>query len=330
MGILRHIENYANSIHHHTHLPRLIIASDRGPLPPPPAAAVDNLEVARCLLNAGASTEEAQAGTLNRALHLAAFQGSRSVLTILLQVNGSGFGCVCKNPKPLKRVLCPVASIGTALQICKLGLFQLRTDRFRAIGCHKQAGADFSARNAQQETPLHHACCMMDIAIVSILLHEGADEAARNINNQTCSEVVGHGLDEEAGGRERGDPAIRKRISTMLARAPAERAWRRRSWIVMMRAREAAWQGDCSEGYGKGQKTTDIFGLAEAAGTAATQAVGGREGKHRCSERENGDGRDSRKHGIGAVGGNDELLSCVAWVVRTYEEGIFREAVSFL
>ncbi|CAM9600132.1 unnamed protein product, partial [Hapterophycus canaliculatus] len=49
------------------------------------AAAVDNLEVARCLLEAGASTEAAQAGTLNRALHLAAFQGSCSVLSILLQ-----------------------------------------------------------------------------------------------------------------------------------------------------------------------------------------------------------------------------------------------------
>lgn len=166
----------------------------------------------------------------------------------------------------------------------------------------------------------------MDIAIVAMLLRRGADETARNFNNQTCAEVLGHGMDEEAGGREHGDPAIRKRISTMLARAPAERTWRRRSWIVMMRAFEADWQQRCAEGYEKGQKATDIFGLGEAAGTALTQAVGGREEKSRCSERK----QDRRKPGIVSVGMNHELYSCIAWVVRSHEEGIFREVVSFL
>lgn len=166
---------------------------------------------------------------------------------------------------------------------------------------------------------------MMDIAIVAILLRRGADEAARNVNNQSCAEVLGHGLDEEVGARERGDPAIRQQISTMLARASAERAWCRRSWIVMIRAL-ADWQHHCVKGCEKGQKVTDIFGLGEAVGPTLTQAIGGREEKHRCSEREQAE----CKHSIGSVGINDELHSCVAWVVRNHEEGIFREVVSFL
>lgn len=62
--------------------------------PSTPAAAVDNVEVARCLLEAGASTEEVQAGTLNRPLHLATFQGSYGVLTTLLEVRVFGFECL--------------------------------------------------------------------------------------------------------------------------------------------------------------------------------------------------------------------------------------------
>lgn len=81
-----------------------------------PAAAVDNLEVARCLLEAGASTEATQAGTQNRALHLAAFQGSCSVLSILLQVR---FWCIysllCFVFVLTAGQLSPLGSIATAL-----------------------------------------------------------------------------------------------------------------------------------------------------------------------------------------------------------------------
>lgn len=75
--------------------------SDASPIPVlvNSAAAVDNFEVARCLLEAGASTEAMQAGTLNRALHLAAFQGSYSVLAILLQASRISICVTCSAPK---------------------------------------------------------------------------------------------------------------------------------------------------------------------------------------------------------------------------------------
>ncbi|CAM9226697.1 unnamed protein product, partial [Ectocarpus sp. 12 AP-2014] len=240
------------------------------------AAAVDNVEVARCLLGVGASTEEVQAGTLNRPLHLAAFQGSYGVLTTLLE-----------------------------------------------------AGADFTATNSHGETPLHHACSMMDFAIVSTLLHRGADEAARDNNNHTCAEVLGDGLDEEAGGL-RGDPAMRERILTVLAKAPAERAWRRRSWTVMMRAREANWSGELvGGGEEAGRAMVEIYGSMAAAGAVVAKAVGARDEKQPCRGRHRGNDEGSSR--VGVVGVDEEAFrSCVYWVFRAQEEGIFRLVVSFL
>lgn len=194
---------------------------------------------------------------------------------------------------------------------------------------------------------------MMDIAIVAILLNRGADESARNSNNQTCADVLGHGLDEEAGaGGERGDPGIRKQIAAMLARAPAERAWRRRSWIVMMRSLEdlSAFSEDDGidiEGNEKGKKPSGGPSLAlasspllqPAAGTVVAKSPtpgGGRDEKHRFREGRGGEGEEDihvqgvDKDGANVLGVDTRLQSCVTWVVRAQEEGIFREVVAFL
>lgn len=195
-----------------------------------------------------------------------------------------------------------------------------------------QAGADFSARNAQLETPLHHACNMMDVAIIAILLHRGADESARNSNRQTCADVLGHGLDEGPGG-ERGDPALRERITAMLAKAPAERNWRRRSWIVMMRVREASRMRDRHSGEGRtARDRSDGSASAEGAEASVPEAVvEGRDEKQRCRDQGHGHGGIEGVDGVGATGVVEEgIRSCVAWVVRAQEEGIFREVVAFL
>lgn len=170
---------------------------------------------------------------------------------------------------------------------------------------------------------------MMDVAIVALLLHRGADESLRNISGQTCADVLGLGLDEQAGG-ERGDPLVRQRISVMLAKAPAERAWRRRSWIVLMRSRNTrsgAW--DAAEGTEMGKTTSDVA-LKEADPTVVTKAVDGGDEKHRCCGTENGERQDNTLASIYTGGTDNGLQVCVSWVVRAHEEGIFREVVSFL
>ncbi|CAM9763293.1 unnamed protein product [Ectocarpus fasciculatus] len=172
---------------------------------------------------------------------------------------------------------------------------------------------------------------MMDFAIVSTLLHRGADEAARDNNNHTCAEVLGDGLDEEAGGL-RGDPAMRERILAMLAKAPAERAWRRRSWIAMMRTREAHWSGELvGRGGEAGRAIVENCGstAAAAAGGVVAQAGGARDEKQPCRGRHRGNNEGGRRVGVLGVG-EEALQSCVHWVVRAQEEGIFRLVVSFL
>lgn len=229
------------------------------------AAAVDNVAVARCLLQAGASTTTVQAGTLNTPLHVAAFQGSRRSLVSLLR-----------------------------------------------------AGADVSARNVNRETPLHHASMMMDLAIVEVLLRHGGDEAARDSDNQTPSDVLGQALDDEMG-RNGGSPELRERIATLLARAPAERAWRRRSWLVMMRARvfmighqKAPW--------------------SEMRGTAKGEASQGRAARRRDLARGSICKVEQAREFYGTEGivGAGKKAPFVRWLVGAQEVGIFRNVVSFL
>ncbi|CAB1119685.1 unnamed protein product [Ectocarpus sp. CCAP 1310/34] len=308
------------------------------------AAAVDNVGVARCLLGAGASTEEVQAGTLNRPLHLAAFQGSYGVLTTLLEVRVFAFECLVSltlSWELLRALFHPQ----TAKRVCSFPWTLLKNQPTVVSLWHKayfscpgtpgpihrleQAGADFQATNSHGETPLHHACSMMDFAIVSTLLNRGADEAARDNNNHTCAEVLGDGLDEEAGGL-RGDPAMRERILIVLTKAPAERAWRRRSWTVMMRAREANWSGELvGGGEEAGRTMVEICGSTVAAGAVVAKAVGARDEKQPCRGRHRGNNEGSSR--VGVVGVDEEAFrSCVYWVVRAQEEGIFRLVVSFL
>lgn len=174
---------------------------------------------------------------------------------------------------------------------------------------------------------------MMDVAIVALLLHHGADESSRNTNNQTCADVLGHGLDEHAEG-ERGDPITRQRIATMLARAPAERAWRRRSWIVMMRARNAQSGPWDAEGGENGNVSSAMFSVeGDVDPTVVAKAVDEPDEKHRCCETESGEMQNKHQGSqasVDAVGTDEGLQACVAWVVRANEEGIFREVVSFL
>ena len=70
--------------------------------------------------------------------------------------------------------------------------------------------------------------------MVDLLLRLGADETITGEEGKTPADVIGEWFDEY----EDGDPLVEeiKRVRRLLANAPADRAWRRRGYLVLCRA----------------------------------------------------------------------------------------------
>eukprot|EP00752_Nemacystus_decipiens_P002437 g2294.t1 len=103
-----------------------------------------------------------------------------------------------------------------------------------------EGGADVNARDEGGSTPLHQACRRSNISGVELLLRWGADETLVDEDGQTAEGDVGsweHDVNEDCEGAAReGRKADDRRIRHMLARAPADRSWRRRGWLVLARS----------------------------------------------------------------------------------------------
>lgn len=139
-----------------------------------------------------------------------------------------------------------------------------------------RAGADPEARVANpapRSTPLHVACRSTRLSSVIALLRGGADETTHDETQappsahksgsacpySTPFDVVGFGRfstdedptvrdisEDEVEFQRRRNPETLQRIREVLRRAPVDRAWRRRSWIVMLRSASSRRGGiDC-------------------------------------------------------------------------------------
>ncbi|CAN0252328.1 unnamed protein product [Ectocarpus sp. 13 AM-2016] len=107
-----------------------------------------------------------------------------------------------------------------------------RKGHAKALDVLIDAGADVDEANQEMDTPLHLACMHLQPACVRTLLRHNADEVFLNEDLASPDDVVGHAV----AGDER-DEEIVEWIYEMLARAPADRVWRRRGWLAMLRAR---------------------------------------------------------------------------------------------
>ncbi|CAM9467217.1 unnamed protein product, partial [Laminaria digitata] len=98
-----------------------------------------------------------------------------------------------------------------------------------------RAGANVEARPSGS-TPLHLACTQPLPSMVQLLLHWGADEYAPDSDGSTPSVVVGihaPSIDGELQPEEFLDQQLAAQtIQGMLEKAPADRSWRRRGWLV--------------------------------------------------------------------------------------------------
>ncbi|CAN0415891.1 unnamed protein product, partial [Ectocarpus sp. 12 AP-2014] len=98
-------------------------------------------------------------------------------------------------------------------------------------------GVSLTAQNTDGDTPLHWACYWQDRgleATVDLLLRWGADETAFNNAGKTPADL----LDEHDNENDRTtcSEAEIEQVRLLLARAPVNRSWRRRCWLVILRS----------------------------------------------------------------------------------------------
>ena len=96
-------------------------------------------------------------------------------------------------------------------------------------------GACVGQRDVKKRTPLHYAAAKAGkvgaAEVVDLLLRHGADEKVIDIEGKSPADLIGSMVDEQDRMAE-GVARVRK----LLANAPADRAWRRRCFLVLCRA----------------------------------------------------------------------------------------------
>lgn len=293
------------------------------------AAGCGNHTVLQVLLEQGADKESLTPDGLS-ALHCAAAQGALSCVRLLLEANADPHA---RSAGMGKRTLLHAAAVrghpDIIVELLRHGVHVDARDAERTTALHIAAtigdcgvtlrlldsGADVNARNVKGDTPLHLACMTLQHRLVTLLLQGGADDNAVNSDRETPADMLrgGDGAGEERG---RTNPTLARKILWTLARAPADRAWRRRRFMVIMRNRllrqsEVREAGD--------REMTVVAGSGATIATTDT-AMGG------CDQREAGG--DGVRGDFGNVAYEDCL--CVSSAMLVVEEGIFRNIVGYI
>eukprot|EP00752_Nemacystus_decipiens_P008050 g7194.t1 len=194
-----------------------------------------------------------------------------------------------------------------------------------------QHGAKIDVQDYDGDTPLHLACrgCKHGLeAAVDLLLRWGADETAVNNDDRSPAEL----LDSNRGWNDRSatqDEIERTRL--LLSRAPADRAWRRRGWLVMLRSRaeRASLDGGRGNYSGinlEGDRPSDGDGERDGEGGEATR----RDEEGRAADRVV---RRMTSTDGGASGGRSEdgvLRGVVGLLVGTGPKSVFRTIVGYM
>ena len=168
----------------------------------------------------------------------------------------------------------------------------------RAMTVLRQHGASVAARDYKGATAMHLACLRARKgleAAVDLLLRWGADETALNNRGQTSADILDMQLQQYHEASLLNEI---KRTRLLLSRAPVDRVWRRRGWLVMLHSRTF---GEIDGKGGDG---------AEMAGTRSTA--------------------DKNKRRFGGVDADERLQVVVHSILGRGLEGVFRSVVRFL
>ena len=220
------------------------------------------------------------------------------------------------------------------------------------------AGSCLAERGINGDTPLHSAVRFLSLATVRILLESDADEGAVNGDGHTPLDVTGV-LPDGRDIENQPDPLVAEGIKALLKAAPQQRktrTWKRRGWIVMLRARrqaqaalelaEAARTG-CLVVVRDEVKVDVSVNVSAAAAVAAAGGDGdadtaefcggGGGGGESCGERgENGcdvvvaEGCDVGGGEAAATEEDGGFSELVEQTTLLAEEGVFQKVVQFL
>ncbi len=286
-------------------------------------------------------------------LHLAGESGSAATVEALVAA-GAGVGLRHPTLGDGSTPLHAAAGEGHAeacLALLRHGADPLAADNsgstplhLAARGGHAEAclallrhGADVGAADAAGRRPLHGACERPHPGAVRLLLAWGADETAADGDGRAARDRIPTEEEIERGaalchldasspeGRDARDEYVRRASRdrgialAVVARAPQDRAWRRRGILVLLRARVERRRLEVSAGGAAG---------AGAAAAAVAGARGrGSNDTRKLARQESGGGEGA----AGARGAtNRDGADAAARLVDVQEEGIFRHVVAFL
>ncbi|CAM9598101.1 unnamed protein product [Ectocarpus fasciculatus] len=269
------------------------------------AARAGHVSVLKAILEQGANVDSCN-GKGRNALHAAAEWDQASAIDALIE---AGASIELKSTKGRTPLFCAA-------------LFNQR----KAMLTLLRHGAIVSTCDDDGRTPLHQVCMFKDPGLesgVDLLLRWGANETALDTNGETPA----RDLDKPRRSVGGCPPAEIERARLLLARAPADRAWRRRCWLTMLRSRSTKAEADGDE-------------IGGEAGGASNQA-GGRPGKSLENDKTEGTPSlgyhrdihgqpcdDGDKVGAGAKGA--ELSGVVTFLVDLEVKDVFRTVVGFL
>lgn len=215
-----------------------------------------------------------------------------------------------------------------------------------ALALLQRHGADADVADTSGGRPLHDACKRMHLEMVELLLGWGADETAVDNDGNAAADSVpsvqkihdwydhpGSGSDDEhddeAEQEKAKDIAKRDLLLSRLARAPGDRAWRRRGFVVLcralperMRLARGTDEHTCSSntrvgcGSGKLARPKSVGAGGDPVGAAVAE------------------GSVARGVGSAVENGAATAVDCfdvvAAWLVDLREDGLFRHIVRFL
>ncbi|CAN0204619.1 unnamed protein product [Ectocarpus fasciculatus] len=188
-------------------------------------------------------------------------------------------------------------------------------------------GANAEVRDSWGRTLLHLVCrgqCGDLEETIDLLLRRGADETAVTNRGRTPTDILlaptlypGDCFQDDID-----------RAQVLLARAPADRAWRRRCWLVMLRSRTSTAgraNYETGDAGGAGSNTTGGDRRRDGQGGKVAKGKRSKGGGHgepeAASDGWNLSGIDGERPGLGGL---------VALLVGLEAEGVFRKVLGFL